>query len=99
MILHPGNAGSNTATDCSEVLEHLLDQLPVEYRASDEPGDPQPTSVWSTGWCELPVAREPFTGQHPTRTPRRPQPHTHHERPFDVCAPNTEPSSEARCHR
>jgi len=39
MILRPGNAGSNTATDHCEILERSLDQLPEPYRVGHEPGD------------------------------------------------------------
>jgi hypothetical protein len=39
MLLRPGNAGSNTATDHCDVLERSLDQLPAPYRAGHHRGD------------------------------------------------------------
>src|SRR5215212_5424871 len=39
MLLRPGNAGSNTATDHCDVLERSLDQLPDAYRAGHHRGD------------------------------------------------------------
>jgi hypothetical protein len=39
MLLRPGNAGSNTATDHCDVLERSLDQLPDAYRTGHGPGD------------------------------------------------------------
>ena len=47
MLLRPGDAGSNTATDHRDVLMHSIDQLPAAYRAghdhSDDPGNGDPS--------------------------------------------------------
>src|SRR4051812_30696580 len=39
MLLRPGNAGSNTATDHCDVLERSIDQLPAAYQAGHRVGD------------------------------------------------------------
>jgi hypothetical protein len=38
MLLRPGNAGSNTATDHITVVAHALDQIPAAYTRPDEHG-------------------------------------------------------------
>jgi len=45
MIFGPGNAGSNTAADHCDVLMRSIDQLPAEYRAGHEHGDPPQTAI------------------------------------------------------